>query len=465
MADFRSPIRSLMRFTLWGFVAIILLLTWWQVLLAPRLNADVHNQRAVRRLQRVPPGRIYTADQRLILGRMQENYEWRYTYPGGEDFAHLTGYNAQTGLPRGLRDALYSQGEYADPWEELWRGEPVGNDVILTINAAAQHLATELLRGKRGAIVALDPRDGAVLVLASAPTYDPARVLQPGEYDLFRYDPEAPELNRALQGLYPPGSVFKIFTAAVALDLHLATPQTQFTCGGTERVARAKVSCRIAGGHGRLTLEKAFWDSCNIAFAKLGQQIGIEQFIAYVKRLHILDEADLALPSVRGRMYNFRGFKGEVALAEAAFGQGATLLSPFQIARLTAIVAQRGRVLQPYIVAQIRSPAGHVLKQGRAKDLGQGIQPETAAQVTEMMIQVVEKGTGRAAQLPHVKVAGKTGSAENPQGPPHAVFSCFAPAENPRVVVTVFIEGGGSGGSVAAPIARQMLELLLRETR
>jgi peptidoglycan glycosyltransferase len=322
------------------------------------------------------------------------------------------------------------------------------------------------LAGQRGAVVALDPRTGAVLALASAPSYDPVRILSTrDEYDLFRFDPQSPELNRAIQGLYAPGSVFKIFTAAAALDLKVATPETTFTCGGTERVARAKVVCRIGGGHGKLDLDKAMWDSCNIAFAKLSQKIGIDGFIDYVKKLHLLDEADLALPSARGRMYDFRGFKGEVALSEASFGQGATLLSPLQIARLTATIANKGHVLQPYLVSEVRTPQKRVLMRGQAKDLGQGLSPEAAAQVKGMMVDVVEKGTGRSAALSMTTVAGKTGSAENPAGPAHAWFTCFAPAEAPRVVVTVIVEGGGSGSGTAAPIARRVLELLLEQGR
>jgi len=466
VADFRAPIRNLMRLSLVGFAAIILLLTWWQVIVADRLNADPNNRRQIEQTGRIEPGRLYTADGVPILGRTREGALWKTTYPEGSEFAHLTGYNAASGLQKGLREPLHGLGRYASPWEDLLRGEPAGNDVVLTINSAAQKLATAEMAGRRGAVVALDPRTGAVLALVSAPAYDPVRVLSTQEeYNLFRFDPQSPELDRAVNGLYAPGSVFKIFTAAAALDLKIATPETVFTCQGTERVARARVVCRVSGGHGKLDLDKAMWDSCNIAFAKLGQEIGVENFIKYVKQMHLLDEADLALPSARGRMYDFRGFKGEVALSEASFGQGATLLSPLQIARLTATIANEGRVLQPYLVSQVRTPRKRVLMQGEGKDLGQGISPEAAEQVKGMMVDVVEKGTGRAAALSLTTVAGKTGSAENPQGPPHAWFTCFAPAEAPRVVVTVIVEGGGSGSGSAAPIARHVLALLLEKAQ
>jgi peptidoglycan glycosyltransferase len=255
--------------------------------------------------------------------------------------------------------------------------------------------------------------------------------------------------------------VFKIFTAATALDLGVATPKTEFTCAGEERVGKATVRCRLTSGHGTLDLDKALWDSCNIAFAKLGLKIGIEPFIDSVKKFHLLDPGDLALPASTGRMYDFRGFKGQVALAEASFGQGASMLTPLQIARLTAAVANKGRVLQPYLVAEARSPEGRVLERGQARDFGQAVSPEAAAQVEGMMVRVVERGTGRVAALAGVEVAGKTGSAELRRGPAHAWFTCFAPADHPRAVVTVIVEGGGSGSEAAAPIARRVLEQLL----
>lgn len=460
MTDFSPSIRKLLALSLAGFVLIALLLGYWQVVMAPRLSADQYNQRQRLALQRIHPGKVATQDGEVILSPARQRNEWKFSYPGGRDFAHLSGYAPATGLQKGLREALYGLGQYADPWRDLLRGGAAGNDITLTIDAAAQKLATAEMQGKRGAIVALDAKTGAARVLVSAPAYDPALVMSSElEFNLFNSDPESPEINRAVLGLYAPGSVFKIFTAAVGIDLGLVTPDSTFTCAGTERVARAKVRCRITRGHGRLTLDKALYDSCNIAFAKLGEKIGIENFIAYSKKFHLLDPADLALPSKEGRMYDFRGFKGEVALTEAAFGQGATMLSPLQIARLTLGIANQGHMLQPYLVDTIKS--GSRQMSGKAKDFGQAVSPETAATVAGMMVDVVERGTGRVAGISGIKVAGKTGSAELLHGPAHAWFTCFAPADDPQVVVTVIVEGGGSGSEAAGPIARRVLEQLL----
>lgn len=464
MTDYAPQIRKLLGLLLAGFVLVCLSLTYWQVVRAPQLNAAPDNRRAQLRLRRVEPGRLYTSDSLILLDRHQTDKGWEATYPEGKIFAHLTGYNSVTGLQKGLCDALYAQNAYADPWHDLLRGQTVGNDVVLTINGAAQKEAADALSGQRGAVVALDPSTGATLVLASAPSYDPALVTTSNaEFDLFRFDPQSPELNRALQGLYPPGSVFKIFTAAVGLDLGLVTPRSRFTCAGEERVNRAKVVCRRTSGHGSLDLDWALADSCNIAFAKLGAQIGVDNFIAYSKKFHLLDQADLALPSKAGGMYDFRGFKGKVALAEAAFGQGATLMTPLQVARLTATIANQGEALQPFIVQSVESPEKQVRYRGQARDLGRAVSAHTAATVAGMMRDVVERGTGRGIALSGVSVAAKTGSAENPHGPAHAWFTCFAPVEKPRVVVTVVVEQGGAGSESALPIARRVLRCLLEQ--
>lgn len=465
MTDFSPAIRKLLRLSLWGFIVVALVLSYWQVVEAPRLQADQYNDRQKRQLARIEPGTISTADGLLILGRQHAKEGWEATYPGGRDFAHLTGYGPTTGLQRGLRDALYGVGQFNDPWQDLLRGQPLGNNVTLTIDSKAQKVAMEALGTRRGAVVALDPATGAVLVVASSPSFDPAQVTSTqAEFDLFRYDPQSPELNRALQGLYAPGSVFKLFTAGVALDLKAAKPDTVFTCAGEERIANAKIVCRLAGGHGNCTFDRGFYDSCNIVFAKLGQQIGIKNFIAYTKKFHLLDPADIALPSATGRMYDFRGFKGEIAMIEAAFGQGASMFSPFHMARLTATIANHGHALQPYLVQKVETPEKRVLLQGKAKDFGQPISRAASDTVAGMMVDVVEKGTGQVAAISGVTVAGKTGSAQINKKPANGWFTCFAPAEKPRAVVTVIIEGGESGSGSAAPVARRVLEQLLEDS-
>jgi len=436
-------------------------LGYWQVLRAPQLRADEHNSRAQDRLRTIRPGELRDVEGELLLGVEKRGGRWRRTYPEGRYVAHITGYNDRSGVQRGLRDAFLGVGRYEKPWAEFVEGPTVGNDVTLTIDLDAQRLATRLLRGRRGAVVALGAHTGAVLALVSAPTYDPEQILESEwDYQLFQEDPERPELNRALQGLYPPGSVLKIMTAAIALDLDRVRPETTFECDGEYEVDGARITCPRA--HGRVTLEEALEVSCNTTFANLATYFTVDEFTDYVNRFELLERAHLPLASSAGRIGDFSGDNRDVLLAETAFGQGETLVTPFAIARLTLAIANGGVVLEPYLVDTVRSPQGRIIFSARPHEVGRAVSPETAAAVAGMMVKVVEEGTGRVARLRGISVAGKTGSAENPHGRPHSWFTAFAPADRPEVVVTAVVENGGAGAEAAAPIVREVMAYLLR---
>lgn len=463
MRELPSNIAKLSLLALLGYLVVALFLGYWQVIRAPALRAHPYNDRARQRARTIEPGQIYTSDGQLVLGTHKTPEGWVHTYPTGEVYAHLTGYNYKTGLQWELYQPLFGLGKYENTWRNFLHGHPTGLDITLTVDGAAQATATQLMRGKRGAVVALEPYTGAILVLVSAPSYDPAEVLDNKiTYEIFRSDPNSPELNRALQGLYPPGSVFKIFTVAAALDAGAATAQSAFTCAGSETVAHTLVKCRKGSGHGRLSLSWALADSCNIAFAKLGQALGPLRFRQYVKKFHLLDRGNLVLPSKSGKMADVTARKGERELAQAAFGQGATLLTPLAVARLTATIANGGQVVQPYLVASMKEPGGRAIYRGRGQRLRQAISAEIAAQVEGMMVVAVEKGTAREAAIRGVEVAAKAGSAQNPHGPPHSWTVALAPAGDPQVVVVVVVENGGAGGEVAGPIAREVLKTLLQ---
>ncbi len=459
MQELADSIRRLAVWPLAGFIVICLTLTYWQVAAAPQLNNAKENNRSERMRRRVEPGQLLTRDGLVILDAKKGDKGWERVYADTQAFCHLTGYNGRSGLQKSLSDVFYAQGAYAHPLEDLLRGGDVGNNVYLTIDSGLQQRAHRLMRGRCGAVIAMDPRDGALLTLYSSPTYDAAAVTASEDaYNVFVYDPQKPEINRSLQGMYPPGSVFKIFTAAAAIDAGISGPDAKLHCAGTERIAGTVVKCRRGSGHGDLTLQWALADSCNIAFAKLGDELGPGRFRQYVKQFHLLDAANLPLPTAVGRMADFKGFKGDMQLVEASYGQGATLITPLSIARLTATIARGGEVIQPCLVDHVESPGGTGLAHGQGKVLGRAVSEETAQAVAGMMRAVVEDGTGSVANLRGLKVAAKTGSAQNPSGDPHAWFTCFAPYEQPTVVVTVLVENGGSGAEGAGPIAVDILQ-------
>ncbi|HUT75371.1 MAG TPA: penicillin-binding transpeptidase domain-containing protein [Armatimonadota bacterium] len=462
MREWSAGIRRIALVAMAGFALQCAYLSYWQVFRAPSLRADEHNTRAQERLKRIEPGKLLDRHGDVMLDARRTTRGWERVYPQGRDACHVTGYNSRSGVQSALRDAFLGIGSYEKPWHEFIEGLDRGNDVRLTIDLRAQQLATRLLRGQRGAVVALDARDGAVLTMVSAPGYDPETLLDNDwEYNLFREDPTAPELNRALQGLYPPGSVMKILTAAAALDLGRVTPDTKLTCEGSCEVDGEVITCPRR--HGSITITQALELSCNVGFTKIGQMIGADDFRGYVKRFHLLDQANLPLPSAAGRMGELTGPRGKVMLAETAFGQGQTLVTPMAIARLTLAIASGGQVRQPYVVAAVLDAGGSTVNSRQALDLGRAVSAQTAAEVAGMMVGVVEEGTAQDAALRSVEVAGKTGSAENPHGEPHAWFTAFAPADSPRVVVTVIVENGGAGSEAAVPIARRVMLQLLSE--
>lgn len=463
MDQLSTAIRRLAFWPLIGFAAVCLALTYWQIVKAPELNAAETNNRAARMLERIEPGAVLCSDGIKVLGAHRLDGRWERLYPDAEYFCHLTGYNSRTGLQKTLSEALFAQGRYAHPWEDILQGGGRGNDVTLSIRASLQRAAHDLMDGRPGAVIAMDPRDGALLCLYSSPTYDAVGIMESQDtYDVFSFDPQRPELNRPLQGLYVPGSVLKILTVAAVIDAGIATPDTMLRCSGAERVGGIPVKCRRTAGHGEISLETAVADSCNIAIAKLAQKLGPDRFRDYVKRFHLLDAAKLPLPVSNGRMSQFTGPKAEKFTVAASYGQGETLITPLAIARLTATIARGGRVIQPSLVARVTSPAGTVLKQAAPEELGQAVSEESARAVAGMMRAAVEGGTGKVADLGWVQVAAKTGSAELGNGKsPHAWFTCFAPYEDPSVVVTVIVENGGSGAETAGPVAVDVLSAAL----
>ena len=457
-----SPqIRRLAMVWLGAFALLALVAGYWQVVAAPALQADPNNTRAAERVSLTQPGSVYASDGTLIMGAKKEAEGWERVYPEATAFCHLTGYNAKTGVQGGLREALLGLGEYANPWQALTQGRMRGDDVVLTLNAEAQRAAAEAMRGRRGAVVALDPRDGAIRVLVSAPGYDPEIIRNPEAYEVFRTDPFSPELDRALQGLYTPGSALKVLTAAIGLQSGVARADSVFTCQGQEEIAHTRVICPEGKAHGKLTLTEALAKSCNITFAKLGIAIGGARYREGVKSFHLLDPAKVPLPSKSGGMADLTGSKGPVLLVHTAYGQGETRVTPLAMARLVATIANGGEVVQPYLLAQVRDVKGRVLTTGAGQDLGRACSSQTARVVAGMMVQAVENGTAGVMTIRGVQVAAKTGTAQKGSGKPDVWMLAFAPADNPVVAIAVVVEGGVSGSETAGPVAREVLRALL----
>ncbi len=395
-------------------------------------------------------------------------------YPLGASAAQTVGYISTRYGTSGLEDAYdraltppESTGDFGAQIGEIveaLRGRQTisrGADIVTTIEPAIQNaLYGELAQHARGAGVVIDPRNGAVLALTSVPSFDPNDLSR--AFPSLLHDESSPLLNRSINGLYPPGSTFKIFTASAALDSGTVTMQSTFYDPGYYTIGNFTLHDDEGEATGTQDLTGAFALSSNVDFGQIALKMGADTFYRYIDRWGIGRSLDFQLPASRARVPPQHSIvQGE--LAQMGFGQGALLMTPLQMALIGSTVAGAGSEPRPYLVRQVVQP-GSIGSSYGPSELATPITADTAANVKKMMIAVVQRGTGTSAQLAGVSVAGKTGTATNPVGAPHSWFVCFAPAENPRVVVAVIVENAGYGAAVAAPIARDVLRIALNAT-
>jgi peptidoglycan glycosyltransferase len=350
--------------------------------------------------------------------------------------------------------------------------------VVLTLQQAAQQAAYDGLAGHRGAAVAIDPRTGAVLAMVSTPSYDPNRLSShEGDkirayYNALQDDDADPLLNRVVQQTYPPGSTFKVITSAAALSSGKFTPDSRIPSPRELDLPQTDRNLKNFGGEScgdgkTSTLADAFRISCNTAFGQLGMTLGGDAVREQAEKFGFGEE-DLQVPTRVARSV----VPDELSPpqeAQAAIGQYDVRVTPLQMAMVAAGVANDGVVMKPYLVETVRGPDLDVISEAEPQELSRAVSSDVAAQLTRMMTAVVAKGTGTRAQIPGVTVAGKTGTAQHGKGKaPHAWFISFAPAEDPQVAVAVVVEDGGQlghegfGGSIAAPIAKKVMEAVLK---
>lgn len=413
-------------------------------------------------------GRILASDGTVLA----QTIGGRRRYPLGASLAQTVGYVSTRYGTSGLEDAYDGALTPADTTGDVaaqagaiadaFRGGSAvarGADVITTIDPAIQsELYGDLSAHARAAGIVLDPSSGAVLAIASVPAFDPNQVA--AVFPSLLHDAASPLLNRAVDGLYPPGSTFKIFTAGAALDSGTVSMDSTFYDPGYYTIGSFTLHDDESEATGTQDLTGAFALSSNVDFGQIALKMGLATFYRYMARWRIGDSLDFQLGASRDRVPAENGIvPGE--LAQMGFGQGALLMTPLQMVLLAATIADNGTEPRPFIVRQVVRPGGSGGSYGPAA-LAQPIAADTAANVKKMMIAVVQHGTGTSAQIAGVTVAGKTGTATNPMGAAHSWFVCFAPAEHPRVAVAVIVENAGYGAAVAAPIARDVLRVALR---
>jgi penicillin-binding protein 2 len=365
-----------------------------------------------------------------------------------------------------------------------------GANITLTLDNRVQREAEACLAGQVGAIVALDPKTGRVLALASSPTFSQEafeRGLTNQEWQKINNDKTHPLENRTLKGQYPPGSIFKIVMAVAGLEEQVITPSTVFSCTGSLQVGNHVFHCWRKRGHGGVDLYRAMVHSCDIYFYEVGRRLGIERIAEWSRRFGLgaptcldLDKEMPGLapnPAWKKARYHQPWHEGDTI--SVAIGQGYNLATPIQMARVVAAIANGGIIYKPYLVEKVESPSGEILYQGKPEVQSRlGASRATLEAVRQSLVGVVNSGTGKAARLSNFQVAGKTGTAQvvaldrdNPKRKrerrmeDHAWFVAYAPADNPRIAVAVLVEHAGHGGEESAPLARRVINAALSESK
>jgi len=478
------------------FVVLLGQVTYIQVFASQRLADNPANAR--RQLiaeYGVDRGSILAADGRTVLASSRTSpgeLKYQRRYPQGPLYAGVTGYYSiifgRTELEQSFNSFLSASAPELLPQtlaDQILGRPKQGATIVTTIDPVIQRAAARALGNLPGAVVALDPRTGDVKALVANPTYDPNELSSQdpkvvrAAWEELNSDPDKPLLSRAIDELFPPGSTFKIVTAAAALENgfgpdsswpnppELDLPQT------TETIENFGGS-HCLGGASSLTLAQALQVSCNVVFGEIGLELGADRLAAQARAFGFGPEpgaGDLGfdIPLEAGVFPDTSYFQDRLpAVAISAIGQDNVATNPMQMALVAGAIANGGMQMRPRLVTEIRDPTGQVIESFQPEVWGRPISAETAIQLTQMMVSVVQSGTGTAAQIPGVDVAGKTGTAQHGEGlAPHAWFVSFAPAQNPEVAVAVIVLDGGSlgneatGGQVAAPIAKTVMEAAL----
>jgi len=352
----------------------------------------------------------------------------------------------------------------------LYQKPVPGEDLVLTIDKDLQLYGENLLFGKKGSIIISDPNNGEILALVNRPSFNPnifANGISSSDWQRLSTDADYPLTNRSVQGVYSPGSIFKVVTAIAALEEGVTDRKRKIYCSGSFELAGQVFTCWKETGHGSLNIVDAIAHSCNIYFYTLGKDLGIERFSKHMQKFGLGEKTGIDLPAeavgtIPSAQWKEREFK-EIWFPgdniNLSIGQGYLLLTPLQVHNIITAITGEGEIYKLHLVEKVISADGKTVKEIKPEIYRKlNISPDTFKIVKEGLRQTILKGTGWRANIKGLAVAGKTGTAQNPQGETHAWFIGFAPYENPEVCITVFLENGGEGGEAAAPIARAMLE-------
>ena len=478
-----GPIRRLAIGLFVAFGALLVSVTWFQVVRADELRSDPRNPRPALTARGKERGLIITIDGTVVARSVEEESgrDFVREYPEGPVFAHVVGYSSflvgESALEAAYSTQLRSRRDLtiSDLVSAILGADLRPRNLEITIDARLQRMAAETLGGHSGAVVAIDPATGAILAAYSSPSFDPALLLgsqTAGNWETLIRDPARPLNDRATREIYAPGSTFKTLVAAAALDTDIANPGTSFNDplsfrlpGSTAAISNA--SGRVCNDGESATLRQAFVRSCNTVFADLAIQVGAANIAITAEALGWNRDLDFVWSVPRAVWLTEELSRDAAALGQSGIGERDVRATPLHMAMVAATVANDGVAVVPYLVQRLFDFDGATVETTPLNPIGRAMTPETAATLTSLMEQVVSDGTGRGASIPGIRVAGKTGTATGQGGFSNPWFIGFAPADDPTIAIAVLIEGtpvsgeGASGGSLAAPMAARIIQTWL----
>ena len=434
-------------------------LVYMAAFMADTFIASPFNPRVVVYDGGVRRGAIYDRHGRPIAYSAMSYGLYERLYPYNALFAHAVGYS---GMSRAGLELAYNFQMQRLSFELFQRARHVvtghelqANSIVTTFDIELQSLLYNGLSGHRGAAVVIEPSTGAIRAMVSSPSFDPNHIEQ--SWGALSTDAaNSPLLNRATQGLYPPGSIFKIVSAAAALNYDPALRYFEFTCHGRHTFGDYVLQCAFAQAHGVVDMRRAMAVSCNGYFAYLMHKIGAPYLIAAAEQLIAPISLDLPRSASQFPM-DYNASVDE--LIQTAIGQGRTLTNPLDMAVMLSAISNGGHIMQPYMVSQVLNHNNNAVITTSPRIMGQVMDAHMAAELNDMLIAVTQEGTGQAARVSGIITAGKTGTAQNVTGVDHSWFIGHAPAENPQVAVAIIIENTG-GGPIATQLAGQVFEFI-----
>ena len=458
------------------FALLIGFTSYWAVFNANDLETNRANKRPLLEQQRIRRGLIIARDG-TVLARNQATGHgsarfYSRLYPNGTLFAHPTGYSfvsrGDVGLERKYDDDLTGKtDEFKTILDELRGKQREGNDLLTALDPAAQRVAFDGLAGRPGSVVAIEPQTGFVRVMASVPSFDLNSI--PDNFARLRRAPDAPLLDRSTQSGYPPGSTFKVVTATAAIDSGRFTPASVLSGKSPRVIGGVPLSNFGNEQFGDIPLTTALTHSVNTVWGQVGEKLGKSTMYKYMNRFGFDRKPPIDLPADELRSSGVFSTGGKlldagdpIDIGRVAIGQERLQVTPLQMALVSSAIANGGRLMRPHIVEKVIDADGRTVRRVKPSEESRVMSQQTASAVGSMMAQVVKEGTGTAAALQGIDVAGKTGTAEKGVAN-QAWFIAFAPVTAPRIAIAVTVEQTtGQGGTIAAPIAKQVMQTLLR---